>query len=210
MRDYQSCLLDPSQSVMLIIDEEPMMLFGVENSSRTAIMNNVVGLAKTADVFQVPCILSTIKATTFSGLLFPKLQAVYPHVTPIDRTSINAWEDVNIKQAVQAAGRSKLIIAGLWTEACVLFPALCARVDGYDVYVVTDASGGATKEAHDMAILRMVQAGVKPVTWQQVLLEFQRDWNNQNTYQAVANIIKDHSGAYGQCMDYVESMIHKP
>ncbi|SMG18728.1 hydrolase [Paenibacillus aquistagni] len=209
MHDYSSCLLDPEQSAVLIIDEEPMMFFGVESKTRASIMNNVVGLAKTAEAFSVPCILSTIEANTFSGLLYPKLQAVYPHVSPVDRTTINAWEDVNVKRAVQATGRTKLLIAGLWTEACVLFPALCAKADGYDVYVVTDASGGATKEAHDMAVLRMAQAGVKPVTWLQVLLEYQRDWSHKETYASVVNIIKDHGGAYGQCMDYAESMVQK-
>ena len=138
-----------------------------------------------------------------------KIQAVYPQATPIDRTAINCWEDQNLKKAVEGTGRKKLILAGLWTEACVTYPALSALEDGYEVYVVADACGGATKEAHDLAMLRMIQAGVKPVTWQQVMLEFQRDWANKDTYAAVMAIIKEHSGAYGLGVEYSETMLPK-
>ncbi|MDR0840452.1 MAG: hydrolase [Christensenellaceae bacterium] len=207
MRNYQNCLLDPEQVVMAIIDEQPQMFFGVESDSRACIENNVVALAKAAQVFNVPCILSTVEASGFSGWMYSRLQNVYPGINPLDRTMINAWEDANFKAAVEGTGRKKLILAGLWTEACVTFPALCALSDGYEVYVVTDASGGASKAAHHMAILRMVQFGVIPLTWQQTMLEFQRDWNNKDTYDAVMGIIKEHSGAYGLGVEYAQSML---
>lgn len=207
MRQFSKVLLDPDDCVMLIIDEQPQMFFGVESTSRATIMNNVVGLAKAAKIFQVPLVLSTIEADTFSGQLYSALQNVYPQLMPIDRTNINSWEDQNVVKAVEKTKRKKLIIAGLWTEACVTFPALCAKSDGYDVYVVTDASGGATKEAHDMAIQRMLQAQIKTITWAQLMLEFQRDWNNKETYQQVMDVVKTHAGAYGLGVEYAETML---
>jgi nicotinamidase-related amidase len=199
--------LDPEQSVVVIIDHQPQMYFGVESAGRQLIENNVLGLAKAAKVFKVPCILTTIEADTFSGKLFSKLQAVCPREVPIDRTCINGWEDERLRRAVADTGRTKILLAGLWTEACVAFPALCMKSEGFDVYAVTDACGGASKDAHRMAVTRMVQAGVVPVTWQQVMLEFQRDWNNKDTYDAVMAIVKEHGGAYGLGAEYVETMV---
>ena len=209
MRNYPDTLLDPEKCVVIIIDHEPQMYFGVESTSRCAIENNVTGLAKAAALFKVPCILTTVEAQSFSGLTASKIQQVYPGVQPIDRTTINSWEDQNLKKAVEGSGRKKAVLAGLWTEACVAFPALSMKHDGYDVYVVTDACGGASKEAHDMAVLRMTQAGVKPVTWMQVMLEWQRDWSNKDTYDGVMSIVKDHGGAYGLGVEYAETMLKK-
>lgn len=209
MRNYPNALLDPAQTVVIIVDHQPQMYFGVESTSRNAIENNVVGLAKAAKLFNVPCILTTVEAASFSGFTYSKLQAVYPDVKPIDRTSINAWEDNNVKKAVESTGRKKVVIAGLWTEACVAFPALCMAQEGYDVYVATDACGGATKDAHDMAVLRITQAGVKPMTSMQVMLEWQRDWNNKETYAGVMAIVKEHGGAYGLGVEYSETMLKK-
>lgn len=207
MRNYNECLLDPAQSVLAIIDHQPQMYFGIESHCRTSVENNVTGLAKAAQLFGVPCILSTVEAQTFSGYLYCKVQRIYPQITPIDRTSLNAWEDANFKKAVEGTKRKKIILAGLWTEACVLFPALSLKNDGYDVYAVTDACGGASKEAHDMAVIRMTQAGVKPVTWMQVMLEWQRDWSHKDTYDGALGIIKEHGGAYGLGVEYVETML---
>jgi nicotinamidase-related amidase len=207
MRNYQNCLLDPSQTVVAIIDHQPQMYFGVQNDARNDVKNNVVGLAKAAQAFKVPCILTTVTAGSFSGPIYSKLQSVYPQSVPIDRSFINAWEDGNFKKAIEGTGRKKVIMAGLWTEACVTFPALSMMSDGYEVFVVTDACGGATDAAHDMAVMRMVQAGVVPVTWQQVMLEWQRDWNNKDTYAPVMGIIKEHSGAYGLGVEYSETML---
>jgi len=207
LRNYPNVLLDPEQSIVIIIDHQPQMYFGVESTSRRAIENNVLGLAKAAKLFKVPCILSTVEAKSFSGYMYSKLQEVCPEVKPIDRTTINSWEDANIKKAVEGTGRKKVVIAGLWTEACVAFPALCMQQESYDVHVATDACGGATKEAHNMAILRMTQAGIKPLTSMQVMLEWQRDWNNKETYAGVMNIVKEHAGAYGLGVEYSETML---
>lgn len=209
MRAYQQCLLNPTQAAIAIIDHQPQMYFGIESNRRGCVLNNTIALAKAAQVFGVPCVLTTVAANSFSGYLAAKIQQVYPNVTPIDRTTINAWEDANFKKAVEGTGRKKLILAGLWTEACVTYPALSAKQDGYEVFVVTDACAGASKEAHDMAVLRMTQAGVIPVTWQQVMLEFQRDWNNKDTYDQVMAIVKEFSGAYGLGVEYSETMLPK-
>ena len=207
MRKYQNCLLDPAQSVIMIVDEQPQLFFGVESTSCAAVVNNAIGLARTARLFQVPCILTTVAATTFAGPMYSKIQAVYPASIPIDRTAINAWEDPNVQNAVEKTGRKNLIIAGLWTEVGVTFSALSALEDGYDVYIVADASAGTTKQAHQMAIQRMVQAGVKPVTWEQVLFEFQRDWSKQDTYSQVMEILKEHGGACGIGAEYAETFL---
>ena len=114
-----------------------------------------------------------------------------------------------MKKAVEGTGKKKLILAGLWTEACITFPALSAKLDGYEVFVVADACAGASKAAHDMAMLRMTQADIIPVTWQQVMLEFQRDWNNKDTYDKVMAIVKEFSGAYGLGVEYAETMLPK-
>jgi nicotinamidase-related amidase len=210
MRKYSNCLLDPSDVAALIIDHEPQMYFGIESSSRAKILNGVVGLVKATRIFNVPCVLSTVEAQTFSGPLLSKIQQVCPDVQPIDRTTINSWEDENIKKAVKNTKKNKILISGLWTEACVAFPALSLVSEGFDVYVVADACGGASKEAHNMAMHRMIQAGVVPVTWEQVLLEFQRDWSNKETYDAVMQIIQEHGGAYGIGVEYANSMIPQP
>jgi len=209
MRNYPQMLLSPDQSAVIIIDHQPQMYFGVESNSRQTIQNNVLGLAKAASLFNVPCILTTVAAKSFSGYLYSKLQDVYPNFIPIDRTSINSWEDANLRKAVENTGRKQIVIAGLWTEACVAFPALCMQYDGFSVHVAYDACGGASKEAHDMAVLRMTQLGVKPMTWMQVMLEWQRDWNNKDTYDGVMSIVKEHGGAYGLGVEYAETMLPK-
>ncbi|MCL1853853.1 MAG: hydrolase [Peptococcaceae bacterium] len=209
MRNYPKSLLDPAQCTVAIIDHQPQMYFGVESMPRYAIENSVVGLSKAAQLFNVPCLLTTVEAQTFSGPLYTKVQSLYPEVVPIDRTAINAWEDANFKKAVQGTQRKRIVIAGLWTEACVTFPALCMLEDGYEVFVAVDACGGASQAAHDMSILRMTQAGVKPMTWMQIMLEWQRDWNNKETYNGVLAIVKEHGGAYGLGIEYSESMVKK-
>ncbi|MDR1668423.1 MAG: hydrolase [Oscillospiraceae bacterium] len=209
MRNYPETLLDPAHSVVVIIDHQPQMYFGVESAPRNTIENNVTALAKAAQLFAVPCILTTVEAQSFSGFQIAKVQGVYPGVTPIDRTCINAWEDANLKKAVEGTGRKKVVLAGLWTEACITFPALCMKRDGYDVHIATDACGGASKEAHSMAVLRMTQAGIKPLTWMQVMLEWQRDWANKDTYNGVLAIVKEYGGAYGLGVEYSDSMVAK-
>ncbi|MGG0813093.1 hydrolase [Paenibacillus alvei] len=199
-------LLTPENSAIILIDHQPQMIFGTQSADRQTIINNTVGLAKTAKIFNAPIILTTVAAESFSGPLHPHIQEVFPDQKPIDRTSMNSWEDKNFIEAVKKTGRKKLIIAALWTEVCLAFPTISAIKEGYEVYIVTDASGGTTTEAHNTAIQRMIQAGAIPVTWLSVLLEYQRDWAREETYDAVVNVAKEHAGAYGTGIVYAKTM----
>ncbi len=204
--DAKLTLLTPDNSTLLLIDYQPQMIFGVHSHDRQMIRNNVEALAKSASAFDVPTILTTVAADSFSGPKIPEITAVFPNHELFDRTSMNTWDDKRVVSSIERAGRPKLIIGALWTEVCLMMPVLEALADGYQVYIVTDASGGTSKEAHDMAVERMVQAGAIPVTWQQVMLEWQRDWANTSTYEAVTGIAREHSGAYGVGIDYAYGM----
>ncbi|WP_024527470.1 hydrolase [Serratia fonticola] len=201
-------LLDPKNSALIFIDHQPQMAFGVANIDRQQLKNNVVALAKAGKIFNVPTIFTSVESESFSGYIWPELLAVHPELTPIERTSMNSWEDAAFVKAVEATGRKKLVISALWTEVCLTFPALMALEAGYEVYVVTDTSGGTSVDAHERAIDRMVQAGAIPVTWQQVLLEYQRDWARKETYDAVMELVREHSGAYGMGVDYAYTLVH--
>ena len=203
-------VLTPQNSQLIIIDHQPQMAFGVQSIDRQTLKNNVVGLAKAAQVFGIPTTITTVETESFSGNTYPELLDVFPGQQILERTSMNSWDDQKVRDALKKNGRKKVIVAGLWTEVCNTTFALCAMLEGdYEIYMVSDASGGTTKEAHDMAMLRMVQAGVVPVTWQQVLLEWQRDWAHRDTYNAVMKIVTEHSGAYGMGVDYAYTMVHK-
>ena len=195
-------LLTPDNCTFLLIDYQPQMFFGVGNDDRGSIVNAAVGLAKTAKVFNVPTVVTTVAANTFSGHLIPQLAAEFPDQEPLDRTSMNSWEDGAVVEAVKTIGRRKLVMGGLWTEVCILLPALSAIAQGYEVYVVADASGGMSPAAHDHAITRMTQAGATPVTWVQVLLELQRDWARTDTYGPVRELSAKYAGAYGLGLVY--------
>ena len=201
-------LLNADNCAVIFIDHQPQMSFGVASIDRHLLMNNVIGLAKAVKAFNVPAILTTVETESFSGQMWPQLLDIFPDHEPIERTSMNSWEDTNFVEQVEKIGRKKLVIAALWTEVCLAFPALGAMEAGYEVYAVVDASGGTSPEAHDMAIQRITQAGAVPVTWQQVLLEFQRDWARKDTYDAVIEIVKEHSGAYGMGVEYAYTMVH--
>ena len=189
-------LLTPENCVLLLIDHQPSQLANVNSHEPTMVINNVTGLAKTAKAFGVPTILTTIGAQR-GGEIFKQIQAVFPDQRPIDRTFINAWEDRRVVEAVERTGRKKLVIAALWSEMCLAMPAIHAMGDGYDVYAVTDASGGVTPEAHDMAIRRMVAAGAQPITWLGMAGELQREWARTERLGEVAQILFDHAGASG-------------
>jgi nicotinamidase-related amidase len=189
-------LLTPQNSVLLLIDHQPFQFANLHSHEPTMIVNNVVGLAKTAKAFGVPTILTTVLEER-GGLLIKDLQAVFPEQKPINRTFINTWQDQSVVEAVKKTGRKKLLIAALWTEMCLAMPAIQAQGEGYDVYAVTDASGGVSVEAHDMAVRRMVQAGVTPVTWINVFGEWQRDWARTETLAAAAEVLVAHGGASG-------------
>jgi len=203
-------VLTPQNSQLIIIDHQPQMAFGVQSMDRQAMKNNAVGLAKAAKIFDIPTTITTVETESFSGHTYPEILDVFPGKETLERTSMNSWDDQKVRDALKANGRKKVIVAGLWTEVCNTTFALCAMLEGdYEIYMVADASGGTSKEAHDYAMQRMVQAGVVPMTWQQVLLEWQRDWAHRDTYDAVMEVVKEHSGAYGMGVDYAYTMVHK-
>jgi nicotinamidase-related amidase len=203
-------VLTPQNSQLIFIDQQPQMAFGVQSIDRQVLKNNTVGLAKAAKVFNIPTTITTVETESFSGHTYPELLDVFPGKDILERTSMNSWDDQKVRDALAANGKKKVIVSGLWTEVCNTTFALCAMLEGgYEIYMVSDASGGTSKEAHDMAMLRMIQAGVIPVTWQQVLLEWQRDWAHRDTYNDVMAIVKEHSGAYGMGVDYAYTMVHK-
>jgi nicotinamidase-related amidase len=202
-------LLTPQNSTVIFIDHQPQMAFGVTSIDRQTLLNNTVALAKAAKAFKVPTILTTVESESFSGHMWPQLLDVFPDQKTIERSSMNSWEDPKFVAEVERTGRKKLVIAALWSEVCLTFPALQALEAGYEVYAVVDASGGTSQVAHDMAIQRVVRAGAVPVTWQQVMLEYQRDWARKDTYNDVISIVKEHSGAYGMGVEYAYTMVHK-
>lgn len=201
-------LLTPDNCVVTLIDLQPQMLFGVGNFDRQSVINNNLVLSKAARVFDVPVVLSTVETTSFSGHMWPQIQAVFPGETPIERTTMNSWDDANFVAAIQKTKRRKIVLAGLWTETCVALPAVQALHDGYEVYVVEDCCGDVSALAHQNAMQRVVQAGAKPVTALSVMLEWQRDWAHRGTYDAVMNIVKCHLGAYGVGVEYAYTMVH--
>jgi len=203
-------VLTPQNSQLIFIDQQPQMAFGVQSIDRQTLKNNVVGLAKAAKAFNIPTTITTVESESFSGYTYPELLDVFPNQKTLERTSMNSWDDQKVRDALAANGRKKVIVSGLWTEVCNTTFALCAMLEGdYEIYMVADASGGTSKDAHDFAMQRMIQAGVVPVTWQQVALEWQRDWARRDTYNAVMAIAKEHSGAYGMGVDYAYTMVHK-
>ncbi|QAA93214.1 hydrolase [Pollutimonas thiosulfatoxidans] len=203
-------LLTPTNCQVIFIDQQPQMAFGVQSIDRQVLKNNTVGLAKAAKIFSIPTIITTVESESFSGFSYPELLSVFPEAPLLERTSMNSWDDQKVRDALKKNDRKKVVVSGLWTEVCNNTFALSAMLEGdYEIYMVADASGGTSKEAHDYSMQRMIQAGVVPVTWQQVLLEWQRDWKNKATYDAVMELVKEHSGAYGMGVDYAYTMVHK-
>jgi nicotinamidase-related amidase len=201
-------LLTPDNCALALIDLQPQMLFGVANFDRQAIVNANLVLAKTARIFGVPTILTAVESRSFSGQFWPQVRAVFPGQEPLERTTMNCWDDPGFVAAVERTGRKKLLLAGLWTETCVALPTLQALHDGYEIYVVEDACGDVSALAHDNSMKRLIQAGAKPVTALSVLLELQRDWAHKGTYDAVMEVVKLHCGAYGAGVEYAYTMVH--
>jgi nicotinamidase-related amidase len=191
-----NALLTPENCVLLLIDHQPFQLANVNSHEPTMVINNVTALARTAKVYGIPTILTTVNEER-GGAIFKQVQAVFPDQKPIDRTFINSWEDRRVVEAVGKTGRKKVVMAALWTEMCLAMPAIHAMGDGYDVYVVTDASGGVSPEAHDMGIRRVEAAGAQPITWLGMAGELQRDWARTERLGEVAQIFIDHAGATG-------------
>jgi nicotinamidase-related amidase len=185
------------------------MTFGVTSINHQTLINNVQMLAKAARTFKVPVILTAVETESFSGYLWPQLLDIFPGQAVIERSSMNAWDDPQFIDAVKKTGRKKLILAALWSEVCLAMPVLDALGEGYEIYAVEDASGGTSIAAHNAAFRRMEQAGAVPVTSLQVLLEYQRDWSRQATYNEVIATVKEHAGGYGVGVEYAYTMVHK-
>jgi nicotinamidase-related amidase len=200
-------LLTPEESVFVFIDHQPQMAFGVANIDRQILKNNTLAMAKTAKLFNIPTILTAVETESFSGYIWPELMDVLQQ-DPIERTSMNSWDEPGFVEAIRKTGRKKLVMAALWTEACLIFPALSALSEGYAVTINTDASGGTSTEAHDAAVRRMEQNGAESITTIQLLLEMQRDWANKETYDGTISIVQEHFGAYGMGVDYAYTHVH--
>jgi len=200
-------LLTPERSVLLLIDHQAFQFANLHSHDPTLIINNVVGLAKAAKAFKVPTILTTVTAER-GGYLLQGIQDVFPTQKPINRTSLNSWEDQRVVDGVKKTGRKQLVIAALWTEICLAYPVIHSLAHGYEVFFVTDASGGVSREAHDMAVLRMVQAGAVPITWVGVMSEWQRDWAREATVPAIAEITVAHGGASGVAFAWEQQLLN--
>lgn len=189
-------LLRPEDSFLVLIDHQPYQFANLNSHEPTMVVNNVIGLAKGAKVFDVPTLLTTVIEER-GGYLIKGLQDVFPDQKPIDRTFINTWQDPKVTDIVKKSGRKQLILAALWTEVCLAMPTIQALGEGYDVFIVTDASGGVSVEAHDMAVRRMVAAGAVPITWMAVLAEWQRDWAREESAAGLSEVLLDHGGGSG-------------
>jgi nicotinamidase-related amidase len=187
-------LLRPEDSILVLIDHQPYQFANLHSHEPTMIINNVIALAKLARVFNVPTILTSVIEER-GGYVIKGLLDVFPEQKPINRTFINTWQDPKVTDIVKKSGRKQLIMAGLFTEICVVMPAIQALGEGYHVFVVTDACGGVSVEAHDMAVRRMDRAGVIPINWLAVLGEWQRDWAREKTAAGVAGVVLEHGGA---------------
>ncbi|MDR0933703.1 MAG: hydrolase [Burkholderiaceae bacterium] len=201
--------LTPQNSILLMIDLQPQMAFGVGNMDRQELKNNVVALAKAAKVFNVPTFITTVETESFSGYTFPELTDVFPSADIYERSSMNSWDSKKLRDAIKATRRKKLIACGLWTEVCINTAVNSAMLDGFEAYVVADACGGTSLAAHNLSVERMIQAGIRPLSWQQLILEWQRDWARRETYDAIMDIVREHSGGYGMGVDYAYTMVHK-
>lgn len=188
--------LTPEESALILLDLQAQPLYSVQSHDRETIINHVTALVEVAKVFRLPTIVSTLDANNFGGPLFQELEAVLPEIEPIDRTRINAFEDKAFQSAVKKTGRRKLILAGLPTETSVTMTALSALREEYEVFIVTDACGGANRNIHERALDRLVQAGAVPTTWQQVTYELQADLARMDTAEPVRSIIRHHCGSF--------------
>lgn len=208
-RNGLDSLLRPEDSILVLIDHQPFQLTNLNSHDPQAVVNNTTGLAKAAKAFGVPTILTSVIADR-GGLIFKHVTDVFPGQEVIDRTLINTWEDNKVVDAVKATGRKQLIIAGLWTEVCVAMPAIQAAGEGWDVTVVTDASGGLSVESHEVAIQRMIRAGVNMMTWTAVASEWQRDWARLETAGAVTQIMIDHLAGSGIAYMWEQQLLNTP
>lgn len=202
-------LLSPDNHALVLIDFEGQMAFATNNIALSELRNNVAIVCGASKIFNVPTVVTTVAEESFSGPVFPEVEEYYPIATSgyIDRTTMNTWEDEAAHKAITGKNKKKLVLAGLWTGVCIVGPALSAIAEGYEVYVITDACGDVSPEAHERAIQRMIQVGAQPITSIQYLLELQRDWARQETYVPVTNLMKKHGGSYGLGIHYAHNML---
>jgi len=196
-------LLTPQNSALIVIDYQPVQVNSIASMDRQLLVNNIVGTAKAAVVYGLPIVHSTVNVKTgLNKPPIPQLRKVLGQFPAYDRTSINSWEDVEFRKAVEATGRKKLIMTALWTEACLTFPALDAMREGYEVYVVADAVGGTSVTAHDMALRRIEQAGGKMISVAQLFCELQRDWSRKDTVPQFIDLFVETGGTAGIQFSY--------
>ncbi|PBI90125.1 nicotinamidase/pyrazinamidase [Flavobacterium sp. ACN2] len=202
-------LLSPDNHALVLIDFEGQMAFATHNIPVSELRTNVAIVAGASKIFNVATVVTTVAEESFSGPVFPELEEFYPIATSgyIDRTTMNTWEDENAYKAIVAKNKKKIVLAGLWTGVCIVGPALSAIEEGYEVYIITDACGDVTAEAHERAVQRMVQAGAIPITSIQYLLELQRDWAREATYGPVTSLMKKYGGSYGIGIHYAHNML---
>jgi nicotinamidase-related amidase len=191
VRDPQTDhLLTPQNAALIIIDYQPVQVASIQSMEKRTLVANITAVAKTAKLFGLPTVIATVNvATGRNQPTIHQISEIFPDIVPIDRTSINAWEDADFVAAVRAAGRKKLIMTALWTEVCLVHPALDALREGFDVYPVVDAVGGTSEPAHQAGLLRLVQAGAQPTSWVQLICELQRDWNRAETVPGFSDIL---------------------
>lgn len=202
-------LLTPTNHALVLIDFEGQMAFATKSIAMTELRTNVAIICGASKIFNVPTVVTTVAEESFSGPVFPEIEEFYPQATSgyLDRTSMNTWEDEAAYQAIKGKDKQKIVLAGLWTSVCIVGPALSAMAEGYEVYVIADACGDVSPEAHERAMQRMIHAGVRPVTSVQYLLELQRDWARQETYVAVTDLMKKYGASYGLGIQYAHHMV---
>jgi nicotinamidase-related amidase len=207
MNQYHK-LYTPQDSAVVFIDQQPQMTFGMASADRATMINNVTLLAKVAKEFNVPAVLTAVETESFSGYIWPQLLDVFPGQPVIERTSMNSWDSMEFRKAIEATGRKNIIMTGLWTEVCITWPTIEMLGAGYNIYVVEDCCGATSPAAQEAALSRMVQAGAVRLTTIGALLEWQRDWKNKEHYNNLMTLLKQQGGAYGVGVEYAYTMVH--
>jgi len=199
-------LISPSDHMLILIDFQSQMAFATKSIAPELLRNNAALISRAAKSFDIPTILTTVAEKSFSGPMFDEIVEAFDHQPMLDRTSMNSWEDAAVIDAVNRIGRERIVFAGLWTSVCIVGPVASAIDQGFDCYVVTDACGDVSCEAHERAVQRMIQLGAKPMTSLQYLLELQRDWARTETYESTTGIARRWGGAYGLGVTYAKTM----
>jgi len=199
-------LISPTDHALFMIDFQSQMAFATKSIDAVMLRNNASLVANAAAGFKVPTILTTVAEKSFSGPMFTEVTEPFPGQKLLDRTSMNTWEDAAVIEQLNTLERNRLVFCGLWTSVCIVGPTLSALDQGFEVYIITDACGDVSTEAHERAVERMIQAGVRPMTSLQYLLELQRDWARGDTYEMTTGYAKKYGGAYGLGVTYAKTM----